>query len=78
MIITMRTTINIPEDVYQAARSVAMVKGVSLGEALAELARRGLNAGVRVDDTKSFPCFVLSGPVPPITLEQTLAAEDEL
>ena len=71
------TTLNIPDDVYQAARSVASAKGVSLGDALADLVRRGLSAGARVDNTKSFPCFVISGPVPPITLEQTLAAEDE-
>ena len=74
----MRTTLNLPEDVYQAARSVAFVKGVSLGDAVADLVRLGLSAGVQIDETKPFPCFVITKPGPPITLEQTLAAEDEL
>ena len=33
----MRTTVNLPEDVYQAARSVAAVKDISLGDAIADL-----------------------------------------
>ena len=73
----MRTTLNIPDDVYQVARSVASVKRVSLGDALAGLVRLALSAGARVDETKPFPCFVIAKPAPPITLEQTLAAEDE-
>ena len=73
----MRITIDIPDDLYQAARSVATTRGVSLGNALADLVRLGLSAGARVDETKPFPCFVIAKPAPPITLEQTLAAEDE-
>ncbi len=74
----MRTTLNLPEDVYQAARSVAAVKGLSLGDAIADLVRLGLHAGTRFNETKAFPCFIVDDAVPPITLEQTLAAEDEL
>ena len=72
----MRTTINLPDDVYLAARSVAQAKGISLGEAVAELARGGLRPMV-IDTGKPFPCFALPGDSEPITLEQTLAAEDE-
>lgn len=74
----MRTTLNLPDDVYRIARSVASARGTSLGEALAELVRRGLNPPTRVDTKKAFPCFVLSDQAKPITLEQTLEAEDEL
>ncbi len=74
----MRTTVNLPDDVYRIARSVAGAKGVPLGEALAELVRQGLRPNIRVDDQKPFPCFVLSRQARPITLEQTLEAEDEL
>lgn len=74
----MRTTLNLPEDVCQVARSLASVKGVSLGEAVAELVRQGLNRPVRVDARKAFPCFTLPQNARPITLEQTLQAEDEL
>ena len=78
MIIMMRTTVNLPEDVYLAARSLASFKGISLGDALAQLARQGLNPSIRIDTGKAFPCFSLPEGAKPITLEQTLAAEDEL
>ena len=74
----MRTTVNLPDDVYVAARSLAGLKGISLGAALGELARRGLHPEVRIDAGKGFPCFVEPEGTEPITLEQTLAAEDEL
>lgn len=74
----MRTTVNLPDDVYWAARSFAASKGVSLGEALAELVRRGLRSGATIDTSKPFPCFVLPENAQPITLEQTLAAQHEL
>ena len=78
MIIVMRTTINLPDDIHQAARSLASVKGISLGDAVAELARRGLNPSVAITTDKPFPCFVVPKGAEPITLERTLAAEDEL
>ena len=74
----MRTTVNLPEDVYIAARSLAGLKGISLGEALAELARQGLNPTTPIHTEKAFPCFALPEGAEPITLEKTLAAEDEL
>lgn len=73
----MRTTLNLPDDVYQATRSLATLKGISLGEALAELVRAGLKPSIRVSARKAFPCFVLPDSAQPITLDQTLAAEDE-
>lgn len=74
----MRTTVNLPDDIYLAARCLAARKNISLGEALAELARRGLNPAVPIDTRKPFPCFAVSEDAGPITLERTLAAEDEL
>jgi hypothetical protein len=73
----MRTTLNLPEDVYRVARSLAGAKGVSLGDALAELVRQGLNRPAHLDTRKAFPCFTLPRNAQPITLEQTLEAEDE-
>jgi hypothetical protein len=73
----MRITFDIPDDVYQAACSVAAARGVSLEEAIVDLARRGLAGSSLIDDTKPFPCFAVAKPGPPVTLEQTLAAEDE-
>ena len=74
----MRTTVNLPDDVYQAARALASLQSVSLGEALAELVRRGLNPTVALSTETAFPCFRLPEDAPPITLEQTLEAEDGL
>lgn len=78
MMSVMRTTVNLPDDVYKVARSLAAQQQVSLGDALAELARRGLEGPATVDHSKPFPCFALPADAEPITLEQTLAAEDEL
>lgn len=74
----MRTTLNIPDDVYRAAQSLAVAKGISLGEALAELVRQGLRTPAQVDMRKAFPCFVVPERAKPITLEPTLETEDEL
>jgi len=74
----MRTTINLPDDIYAIARSIAHSKDVSLGEALAELARKGLQPNPRFGGPSPFPCFSVPKDAAPITLEQTLDAEDEL
>jgi hypothetical protein len=74
----MRTTINLPDDVYRVAQSLANANGTSLGEAVAELVRQALRPPLRVNAEKAFPCFDLPPDAEPITLEQTLQAEDEL
>ena len=74
----MRTTVNLPDDVYQVARSVAEAKDISLGAAIAELVRRGLATHPPIREEGGFPCFEVPPGTPPITLEQTLAAEDDL
>ena len=74
----MRTTVNLPDDVYEAARSVAASKRLSLGEALAQLVRQGLTPPVVLDTKNAFPSFVVPSDAEPITLEQTLRAEDEI
>jgi hypothetical protein len=73
----MRTTVNLPDDVYEIARSIASAKRISMGEALAELIRRGLEPASRRDDEPGFPRFPVSKHAAPITLEQTLDAEDQ-
>jgi hypothetical protein len=74
----MRTTVNLPEDVYEVALAMASSKRISLGEAIADLVRRGLEPHDRVDSAEpGFPCFTVSRDAAPITLERTLHAEDE-
>ena len=74
----MRTTVNLPDDVLSVARSLADLKGISLGNALAELARAGLKPAVRINTKTAFPSFEVSEQAKPITLEQPLQAEDDL
>jgi hypothetical protein len=74
----MRATLNLPEDVYQLARALAELRRISLGDAVAELVRRGTRSPVPIDTATPFPSFVLPPDAKPITLEDALAAEDEL
>ena len=46
----MRTTMTIDEDVLAAARDLARRKGLSLGSAVSELARRGLKYPPAIPD----------------------------
>jgi hypothetical protein len=77
MIIMMRTTLNLPDDISEVVRSVAAAKGISLGDAVSDLIRRGLNAD-REHQKDGLPCFAVAADAPPITLEHTLAIEDDL
>jgi hypothetical protein len=74
----MRTTVNLPNDVLLACRSLARRRGISLGDALAELVRAGLKPPLRINTQTAFPSFEVSEHAKPITLEQTLQAEDGL
>lgn len=77
MIIMMRTTLNLPEDVGSVVRAVAQAKGISMGEAAAELIRQGLRSDVRLQEDDGIPCFAVPPDAGLITLEHTLAIEDE-
>jgi hypothetical protein len=76
----MRTTLTIDDDLLAAARSLARAKSVSLGKAISELARQGLNATPRVRRNKrrsGFPVFSVPEGAHLITLEDVRRAEDE-
>ena len=42
----MRTTLSVDDDVLEVAKSLALTRRISIGEALSELARKGMNAPV--------------------------------
>jgi hypothetical protein len=73
----MRTTVNLPDDLYEVVRALAATKRISLGQALAELVQRGMQPKPGFNSKAAFPCFSVAPDAPPITLDQTLAAEDE-
>ena len=77
IIIMMRTTLNLPDDITDVIRSFAEARAVSLGDAAAELIRRGLRSDGRLAEREGIPCFAVPTDAVPITLEQTLVAEDE-
>jgi hypothetical protein len=77
IIIMMRTTINLPDDVYEAARTLSIYQRVSLGAAVAELVRRGLGSNPGVNLETAFPTFDIRPDARKITLEETLAAEED-
>ncbi|HXE13905.1 MAG TPA: hypothetical protein VN633_17385 [Bryobacteraceae bacterium] len=74
----MRTTINLPDDVYDVVRSFAEGRRIPMGEAVAELVRKGLRPESRIRAQDLFPVFTVPDGAAPITLERTLSAEDEV
>ena len=53
----MRTTIQIEDDVLDAARDLARMDGKSIGQVISELARRGLKPAREYDERGGFPTF---------------------
>ena len=67
----MRTTLQLDEDVYAAARSLARSEGKSLGHIVSALARQGLTPRARAGRTTrgGFPVFSVPRNAAPITAE---------
>lgn len=72
----MRTTLDVDEDILSATRTLAAEKGLSLGAALSELARRGLRSGSAVLD-HDLPVFQVPADAAPITPEMVRRANDD-
>jgi hypothetical protein len=77
MMFPMRTTLEIDDDVLQAARSVATAEGKNIGKALSDLARRGLEPRSQSKTRSGFPVFDVARDARPITLELVKDALDE-
>lgn len=65
----MRTTLEIDDAVLAAARAMARDRGVSLGVAVSDLAKRGLAAVEPIDVAGGFPAFAVDDDAPIITLD---------
>ena len=79
-ILGMRTTLTIDDDLLAAAKSLARARSETLGEAVSELIRRGLNTPPRTSPRRrkgAFPTFSVPKGAHPITLEDVRSAEDE-
>jgi hypothetical protein len=74
----MRTTINLDDDVLEAARAVARTERRALGVVMSDLVRRGLvPQQPRIDDEDGFPVFRLRPGAAPITDEMVRGALEE-
>lgn len=73
----MRTTVQLDDDIYEAARSLADAEAISLGKALSALARKGLSGQVSIRRKGGIPVFEVSKTAPPLTLERVRAALDD-
>lgn len=74
----MRTTIDLPADLHDAARSIARDRGTTLSEAVADLMRRGLGQASTLEFGKSertgLPTVRVGRPV---TLEDVRSLDDD-
>lgn len=68
-----RTTLTIDDDVLALARTLAEVRGSSVGSALSVLARRGFRR-TEAGDTGDVPTFRVARDAAPITSEDVRAA----
>ena len=77
----MRTTLSLDDDIFSAARSLAHQRNISLGRAVSDLARRGLQGTpppYGLPGNHDLPCFSVKEGSPIITPEMIAEAEDEI
>lgn len=65
---------NIDDDVLAVARALAKRKGISLGRALSELARRGFESTVNTKNSEDKTVFAVAADAEPITSEDVYGA----
>jgi hypothetical protein len=70
----MRTTLDVESDVLDAARTLAVARGVSVGAALSELARRGAAARTPFGARNGFPVFQVLVGTPDFGPDEVAAA----
>lgn len=73
----MRTTLNIDDDVLDLAKAIAQNRGISVGEAVSDLARRGAQTGPSVREESGFPVFQVSSTARQFTAEDVYRALEE-
>ncbi len=76
-IVGMRTTIQIDDDIYQAAKSIAMAENRTIGEVVSALLRKALLPKDYREDPGDIPSFRVSEDAPPLTLEMVRKADED-
>ena len=75
----MRTTLNLDEDVLSLAKTLAEARGVSIGKALSDLARKGVTSQKVLHERNGFLLFPMDDGAKafgPDDVEAALAEED--
>jgi hypothetical protein len=70
----MRTTLDVENDVLDVARALAVARGVSVGAALSELARRGVASRTPLSTRNGFPVFQVPAGSPGFGPDEVAAA----
>ena len=70
----MRTTLQIDDEILQAARSLAKAENTTVGRVISDLARKGLRPRLEEAESSGFPLFQVSPDAPPITPEMVKRA----
>jgi hypothetical protein len=74
---TVRTTLTLDDDVLELATRQARVRGVSLGKAVSDLLRRGLNASTPALEKGGLVVFQLPPDSPTVTTDDVRRIETE-
>jgi len=73
----MRTTIEIDDDLLNAAQRMADARSVTVAEVICELMRKGIHSVEKSTTRNGIPIFQVGENAPPITLEDVQKDEDE-
>jgi hypothetical protein len=73
----MRTTLTLDDDVLELAARQAKLRGVSLGKAVSDLLRKGLNASTPAQEKGGLVVFRLPEDSPTVTTEDVRRIEAE-
>ena len=73
----MRTTLTLDDDILELAARQAKLRGVSLGKAVSDLLRRGLNAPTAAEDKGGLVVFQLPKDSPKVTTDEVRRIESE-
>lgn len=73
----MRTTVDIEEDVFFAAKEIASRRGITLGKVLSELARKSLTEKTSASRKNGLPLFPVRPDAGIVTLECVNRLRDE-
>ena len=74
----MRTTLSIDDDLLPSVKTYAEARDISVGKAVSELVRRGLNAPIRTRIVNGFHVVDLPPNSPPISTEHVRKIEEDL